>query len=440
MDGQDKQDAGQAPRIVAFTKDWNDVPTCTTHILRIMGRTMPVLWIESIGTRKINPVIGKDWRRVWRRLRRAFSGAEIKENQLRVLAPLVIPKAESRVGQWVNRRLIQWQIGRELRRMGNGPVEYWCFVPNAVDLLPRDKHGAPSAERQENPHPTPPGRGVQEDPTPLPSKSPSLITGHSLRIVYYCVDDWSQFHNLDGAWLARKENELLRRADVVFAASRFLVEKCRRIAGDRVVYMSHGVDHALFAQALDPAMKEPQDLAPISHPRIGFYGNLHPWVDLEVVGSLAEGHPEWQFVLIGEIYCDVTRISSLPNVHLLGRREHRQLPAYCKGFDVAIIPYDMTQSRMESVNPVKTKELLAAGIPVVAADIPELRGMGADVRICKTRVEWTGAIACQLEGRDRLAISCRVLSEGWVVKVGMMRKEVKESCLVTEETGDGELE
>lgn len=454
------------PRIVAFTKDWNDVPTCTTHILRLMGRDMPVLWIESIGTRKASLAVGKDWRRVWRRLRRVMRGAELKENHLRVLAPVVIPKAESRLGRGVNRWLIRWQIGRELRRMGSGPVEYWCFVPNAVDLLPPD-----TAARETTDHrlqTTDQGRGETTDHRPqtldlgIGCETPELDAcdlesrvfpaacglksnvhglrsnvSHAARVIYYCVDDWSQFHNLDGAWLSRKEEELLLRADVVFAASRFLVGKCRRVAGDKVVYMPHGVDYALFSQALNPDLEEPDDLKTIPHPRIGFYGNLHPWVDFELLVRLAKAHAEWHFVLIGEIYCDVSRLQKLSNVHFLGRREHCQLPAYCNGFDVGIIPYDMTQTRMESVSPVKTKELLAAGVPVMTADIPELRRISEDVTVCRSQEEWERALGETLDVRRqtldwgsrrqrRVEISKRVAGKDWQVKVREIRAHIDE--------------
>jgi glycosyltransferase involved in cell wall biosynthesis len=244
-------------------------------------------------------------------------------------------------------------------------------------------------------------------------------------VIYYCVDDWSQFHNLDGAWLQKREEELLRRADIVFAASRFLVEKCRRVAGNRVIYMPHGVDHALFSRALSSETSEPEDLAGIPHPRIGFYGNLHPWVDFGLLESLVTAHPEWHFVLIGEIYCDVSRLRQLANVHFLGRREHKELPAYCKGFDVGIIPYDMKQARMASVNPIKTKEMLAAGVPVVAADVPELRGMGSAVCVCRTREEWDEAIRRQMKRLDRREISISVAGEDWGKKVQSIRIHVE---------------
>jgi glycosyltransferase involved in cell wall biosynthesis len=129
-------------------------------------------------------------------------------------------------------------------------------------------------------------------------------------------------------------------------------------------------------------------------------------------------------VLIGEVFCDVSRLRDLPNVHLLGRREHEALPSYCKAFDAAIIPYDMRQARMESVNPVKTKELLAAGVPIVAADVPELRGYGADVVIVRGQEDWCGALERQAARDDRQAVSARVAGEDWAVKVAGLRRVV----------------
>lgn len=389
------------PRIIAFTKDWNDVPTCTTHVLRCMARSMPVLWIESIGTRRPNLASGKDLARVWRKLRRAMAPAEIKENNLRVLTPALIPKTGSAAGRLANRWVMRRLIGRELRRMGEGPAEYWCFVPNAVDLLPK------------------PG-------------SQGSVFGVQVgcpRVIYYCVDDWSAFHNLDGAWLAAKEAEMLKRADVVFTPARHLEEKCRRIAGNRVHYVPHGVEFDVFARALAPETRAPEDAIGLRRPRIGFYGNLHPWVDFALLGELARRKPEWSFILIGTVFCEVSMLEKLPNVHFLGRREHAELPAYCSAFDAAIIPYDMKQPRMESVNPVKTKELLAAGVPIVAADVPELRGYGDDVTICRGADEWIAALTKQIARRDRAEISRRVAGEDWAKKVAALRRIVESAAL-----------
>jgi len=75
-------------------------------------------------------------------------------------------------------------------------------------------------------------------------------------------------------------------------------------------------------------------------------------------------------VLIGKAATDVTALRRLPNVHLLGRKPYAELPAYAKGFDVAVCPF-VENELTESVNPIKLREYLSAGLPVVATGIPE---------------------------------------------------------------------
>jgi len=389
--------------IVAFTKDWGDVPTCTTHILREMAKSIPVLWVCSIGTRK--PQVGslKDWRRLLARIASGLQKAVLKENRLRVLRPILVPKAEWQFCRWLNRLLFRLYLWLEIPRSFKGTIEYWCFVPNAVDLLP--------ARGDE------PVFGNRKDV--------------ACRIIYYCADDWTKFHNLDGAWMSAKESRLIKHADVVFATSRYLVEKfnaiCKGAVSPPVVYMPHGVDFESFSRALDRALPLPADLAGIPGPIVGFYGNLHAWVDFALIARLAAERPNWAFVLIGEIYADVSDLRLLGNVHLLGRREHAMLPDYCRGFQAAIIPYDLSHARMESVNPVKAKELLAAGVPVVASPVPELAAYGEVVRLCDSDEAWLAALERQLQIPldARALISQRVAGEDWKCKVADIRRVVE---------------
>jgi glycosyltransferase involved in cell wall biosynthesis len=380
------------PRIVAFTKDWDDVPTCTTHVLREMGKSMPVLWVNSIGTRRPSLASARDLRRVVQRVRGLLRRSDVKENRLSVLSPVLVPKAEGAAARAVNALLFRAVAARELHAMGRGPVEYWAFVPNAVDLVPPRRRGA------------------------------------GARVVYYCVDDWTKFGNVDGAWMAEKEAEMLRRADIVFTPARYLEERCRRLAACPVHYVPHGVSHAKFAAALTGAVAVPADLAALGRPLVGFYGNILPWVDFDLVAELAARRPSWRFALIGQVYCDVGRFDRVPNVRFLGRREHDQLPAYCKGFDAAMIPYDLRDSRMESVNPVKTLELLAAGVPIAAADVPELRKFGDRVRICRGVEEWLAGIEAQMRRTDRRAISDGVAGDDWSARVRDIRRLVEEAA------------
>jgi len=365
------------PTILAFTKDWNDVPTCTTHVLREMGKTMPVLWINSIGTRKPSLASPRDFRRVARRVWEGFRRADHKENQLSVLSPVVLPKAQSGFVKGLNRRLLAWAVGRETRRMGRENIELWAFIPNAVDFA-----GSLGEKK----------------------------------IVYYCPDDWTKFTFLDANWINRCEQELLRKASVVFATSRYLVDKFRPIANDRVHYLPHGVNYELFSQALSSDLPIPADLAQIrtsslQSPIIGFYGNLYDWIDFDLLAELARLRPAWNFVMIGPVLADITRFQAIANVHFLGRREPDQLPAYCKGFDVALIPYRLTDPRMESVNPVKLRELLAAGVPVVATDVPEIRGLSQFAQIAHSPSQFITALAGFIDENHRNPNWRREISE-----------------------------
>jgi glycosyltransferase involved in cell wall biosynthesis len=76
---------------------------------------------------------------------------------------------------------------------------------------------------------------------------------------------------------------------------------------------------------------------------------------------------------------DATRLA-LPNVYMLGNRPYETLPAYVQGFDVGIIPY-VLNNWTRSVDPLKTLEYLAAGIPVVSLPLPELEKYAPPVRI-----------------------------------------------------------
>jgi len=193
----------------------------------------------------------------------------------------------------------------------------------------------------------------------------------------------------------------------------------------------------MFAAALDEKTQIPADIACLPRPVIGFYGNIYPWIDFKLVESLAKARPTWSFVMIGQVYCDVSPIANLPNVFLLGRREHAILPNYCKAFAAAMIPYDMTHPRMQSVNPVKLLELLAAGVPVVSADLPDVgyqakaenataderrwTQMTEDVIMCSTSADWLMALDKQIARTDRREISRRAAGNDWSDRVRMMR-------------------
>jgi glycosyltransferase involved in cell wall biosynthesis len=232
-------------------------------------------------------------------------------------------------------------------------------------------------------------------------------------LVYQCVDRWSAFADYDPDVMARCEAELCRDAELVLASAEDLVERCREHR-DVVHYVPHGVDHAHFARALEPG-PIPEDLAGIPGPRIGFFGLIQEWVDLELIGALADRLP-YSFVLIGSASADLAPLLRRPNVHHLGRRPYAELPAYCRGFDAAIVPFRTTELT-RSVNPIKLREYAAAGLPVVSTDLPEVRKCG-DIAACASSVEeWDAAlrraVASGADAGERRRQSARVRDADW---------------------------
>ena len=367
--------------IIAFAKDWHEDPTSNHHVLRELAKTRRVLWLNSLGTRTPSLASGRDLGKITRKLREFAHGPVNVENQLWVFSPLVLPLPHSKIATAINQQIMRATVRGLRRKLGIEKFQLWTF---------------------------------------LPSTAPYVGTLGESSSVYYCVDEWSLFSYLDRDATVAAEMALLQKVDAVFAINHALADAKRLV--NRATFVSpHGVDHAQFARALNDDTEVPADIAAISGPRIGFYGTIRDWVDLELVAHIAKAKPTWSIVLLGQVLTDVSALAALPNVHLLGQKKHAELPAYCKAFDVGIIPYRI-DDRMPFVNPLKLREYLSAGLPVVSTPVPEavrLAQLTPGTRIAPTRREFVDAIEAALsEPRAaRAARSEAMKTETWSARV-----------------------
>ena len=198
-------------------------------------------------------------------------------------------------------------------------------------------------------------------------------------LVYDCVDEYSQFpeYHAHPQWLIDRERALCRRADVVFATAKGLFERKRAFNPDNT-YLIHNVgdaDH--FSKALDSEVEVPPELQRLDGPIIGFVGAVSNYkLNVEWVTALARARRDYNVVLIGpanvgDAKSNVAPLTREPNIHLLGRRDYAELPAYIKGFDVATIPY-RSNEYTSCVFPIKFFELMATGKPLVISPLPAL--------------------------------------------------------------------
>ena len=221
-----------------------------------------------------------------------------------------------------------------------------------------------------------------------------------LAVAYDCMDELSLFRGAPPL-LVELERELLRRADVVFTGGQSLYE-VKRGKHHNVHPFPSSVDVAHFAKARDAQM-DPADQAPISRPRLGFFGVLDERLDIELLRGVAELRPDWQMVMLGPVVkIDPASLPRRPNIHYLGAKKYTELPAYLAGWDVALLLFARNEAT-RYISPTKTPEYLAAGKPVVSTSIRDVvRPYGARglVEIADTPQEFVSAVAACLRGDE----------------------------------------
>ncbi len=374
--------------LVVFSNDWDGDPLSKVHIMRILSRENRVLWVNSIGNRapKAN---AHDLNRIWRKLASFTEGIREVEPNLFVLAPLAVPFYGSEAVRALNRTLLRAQVLRAMRQLKfNKPIS-WSFLPASAPVS---------------------GRLGEEF------------------VVYHCVDEFSAFSDTNGRHIAEMEEQLLRRADLVITSAERLRENKARV-NPSTVLVRHGVDFNHFVKACDPATRIPDDIANLPRPIFGFFGLVADWVDLEAIAATARAHPEGSVVVIGKVApdADVSALKAERNIHMLGRKAYADLPGYCRAFDVALMPFKVNELTLNA-NPLKVREYLAAGLPVVSSDIPEVRKVG----LCKLATSTEDFVRkvdeCLAEGAGPTrARAERIRHESWEAKVEEIRSFVGEA-------------
>jgi glycosyltransferase involved in cell wall biosynthesis len=188
-------------------------------------------------------------------------------------------------------------------------------------------------------------------------------------VVYDCMDELASFKN-PPKQLLQRESALLSIADLVFAGGPSLYE-AKKDRHPNVHCFPSSVDVVHFQQALDRSRVHPQQEA-IPHPRLGFYGVLDERFDPELVGEVADAHPEWQIVLAGPVVkIDQERLPKRANIHYLGQQAYERLPDLLAGWDVCLMPFAINEAT-KFISPTKVLEYMAAQLPIVSTPIADV--------------------------------------------------------------------
>jgi glycosyltransferase involved in cell wall biosynthesis len=243
----------------------------------------------------------------------------------------------------------------------------------------------------------------------LPTALPAVGELGERAVVYYCGDDFGALADVDHEPVLEMEQRLVAKADLILAASPTLAERFPR---EKTMYLPHGVDVSLFSTPSPRA----HDL-PSGQPVAGFYGSLSDWIDVDLLATVAQRLPEWRFVFIGDVRTDVTALMRCANVQLLGARPHAELSRYSQHWSASMLPF-RNCPQITACNPLKLREYLAAGRPLVSTSFPALGPYATLIHEANTPDTFAAALvhSCNEGAEQAAARRASIAGESWDVR------------------------
>ncbi|WP_028021824.1 glycosyltransferase [Enterovibrio calviensis] len=343
--------------LIVFGEDWGGLPSSTQHLICRLSQDRKVVWVNSIGLRRPTFTLN-DCKRAWHKLTasgQSSNGSPVdashqsqkttQPENLTVVNPSTLPAPRSTWGRKLAASMLRKQLVPIIEHAKLYNPIMWTSLPTAVDVS--DQLGASS-------------------------------------LVYYCGDDFSSLAGVDHNTVAQREKDLVQKADLILAASETLYT---RFSNRHTKLLPHGVDYDLFST---PAQRA-QDLPDNGKPTAGFYGSLSDWLDYDLLNQTILSMPEWNFVFIGKPCDAALSLKQHANVTLLGPKPHHELPGYSQHWSASLLPF-VDNAQIRACNPLKLREYLAAGRPVISTPFPAVDEYRSYVSVVHTASEMAEAL------------------------------------------------
>jgi Glycosyl transferases group 1 len=242
--------------------------------------------------------------------------------------------------------------------------------------------------------------------------------------IYYCIDDYSTLPDVNKEIVRYMDDQMSINADAIFTSSMPLFDQKKRYQKDNY-YSPHGVDFDHFNILESRSSHVPDDIENISSPLIGFWGLIEGRIDLDLIFYMAKERPNYNFVLIG--YVDSNVQNNFKNVFFLGKKEYIDLPKYASSFDVAILPYKKNDF-FYHCNPIKLREFMSTGLPIVSFRNPEIEKYEKYIHISDTYEDFLSSVDhCINEDTMEKALDRidAVRGESWAARVATIVTKLK---------------
>jgi len=361
---------------VVFADDWGRHPSSCQHLVRELLDSCHVAWINTVGTRGLSFDF-ELMRRGAQKLMQWGSRSKAPEQAVSGPAPAVhnpvmYPGFRARWQRGLNARLLSNYLRRKLPRLRDSVV--LSAVPVTADL-----------------------------PERLDAR----------RWVYYCVDDFSAWPGLDSKPLQDMERQLVARADRIVAAGDNLAARIAGM-GRQSGVISHGIDLAQWTRTDGDAGL----LADLPRPVVLFWGLVDRRLDIDAIARLDQRMTSGSIAFVGPQQDPDPRLARLSRVRLLGPAAYENLPALARAAAVLVMPYaDLPVTR--AMQPLKMKEYLATGRPVVVTRLPAVNDWQDCMDVAGDADSFASAVLARLDGRlpdAQRGARTRLAQETWSAK------------------------
>ncbi|MBE2286423.1 MAG: glycosyltransferase [Prosthecobacter sp.] len=369
---------------IVFGPDWDRHPSTIQHLARCLLDATQVIWVETVGLR--SPAF------TWRDLKR--SGQKLADfattrrelsrpdhPNLHILSPVTLPFTQFRLVREFNLRSVQ----RRLRWLNlaaklNNPVLV-LSCPHQVDYI-----------------------------------------GHlrESRSVYFGMDDYSLWLGMNSAQVLKMEEEMLRRVDGVVTVSDHLARHLDR-HGKKIRVITQGVDLSHFT------------LPPVRQARTGieivYFGMIDDRLDQQLLLQVSREFPDATLRLIGPQSLEPRLLKQCRNIRIEPGVPYSRLPEAIATADLFILPFAVNPLT-ESCTPLKLKEYLATGRPVVSTMNPTVMHWSEHVKVASNHDEFIGhlrtALAAPQPGAELERLRQRLAGETWESKAAEFLSFVNE--------------
>jgi len=186
-------------------------------------------------------------------------------------------------------------------------------------------------------------------------------------IIYLRLDDYSQYPGCDPELVADAEAKMYAKADLIIATARSLLPLQPFAAKGR--YLPQGVHTDAFSSVpIEPPRK----------PVLGFFGSVAEWLDFDLIESVATLASEWCLEFIGRPDFVPASLREHKNIKFIEPVPFDELSSRITHWTAAWIPFKINELTV-SVNPLKVREYLAAGLPTHCTPLPEAQDLSEHV-------------------------------------------------------------